>query len=109
MLRDLPVPFVFVSSKKLQDGLQKASNRNPNQESFTTICNHLLVRALLKAGSVSFIPQKVPIVDSTPTMIVGLIVKEFNQFSIVASLKQEFDSFYSNSAAIRKSSINRKK
>ena len=100
LLTNLPVPFVFVSGKKLQDSLQK-SGRHHLSESFLMLTNQVLYRALLKSGSVSFIPQKVPIIDLTPTMVVGIVLKG-KQFAIVASLKKELDCFYSNSAQIKK-------
>jgi hypothetical protein len=65
------------------------------------LANKVLYRSLIKAGSVVFIPQKTPVVEHTPTMVVGIALHSFKQFSIVASLKKEFDSFYSNSAAIK--------
>ena len=42
-----------------------------------------------------------PIVDINPTMVIGLVLNGFKQFSIVASLTKEFDSFYANSAIIK--------
>ena len=73
-------------------------------ERFGTLANHTLYRSLLRAGSLVFIPQKTPIVELTPTMIVGIVMHGYKQFSIVATLKKEFDSFYSNSAAIKQDS-----
>ena len=34
-------------------------------------------------------------------MVIGIVLNGFRQFSIVASLKKEFDSFYANSATIK--------
>lgn len=65
----------------------------------------VLFRALLKAGSVSFIPQNTPILEQAPTMIVGIVLHGYRQFSIVASLRKEMESFYSNSASITKTGL----
>lgn len=48
-----------------------------------------------------FIPQKTPIVELTPTMVIGIVLHGYKQYSIVASLKKELDSFYANSAQIK--------
>lgn len=101
----LPVPFVFVSAKKLMDGINRGHGRHVvENEKFTTLAHQVLYRSLLKAGSLVFIPQKTPIVELTPTMIIGIVLQGNKQFSIVASLKKEFDSFYSNSGAIKQES-----
>jgi hypothetical protein len=60
---------------------------------------------MIKAGSVVFIPQKTPIVELTPTMVIGIVLQGYKQYSIVASLKKEFDSFYSNSAQIKQDTL----
>jgi hypothetical protein len=42
-------------------------------------------------------------------MVVGIVLHGFHQFSIVASLKKEFDSFYSNSSSVKASLLGPKK
>jgi len=79
-------------------------------EKLKTLSNQVLYRALLRAGSVSFIPERIPILEMAPTMVVGIALHGYRQFSIVASLKKELDSFYSNSGNItRPSHLNPKK
>jgi hypothetical protein len=54
---------------------------------------------------VVFIPQKTPIVELTPSMVIGIVLQGYKQYSIVASLTKEFNSFYSNSAQIKQDTL----
>lgn len=38
-------------------------------------------------------------------MVIGIVLQGYKQYSIVASLKKEFDSFYSNSAQIKQDTL----
>ena len=48
----------------------------------------------MQSGAVGFIPYELPIVQETPTLIVGLKVEE-HAFSLIASLNKEVNSFFS--------------
>ena len=60
--------------------------------------SRLLYATLVQAGSVGFIPYELPIVQETPTMVVGVKV-ETQVFSLVASMNKEMSSYFAECLA----------
>lgn len=58
----------------------------------------LLFATLVQAGSAGFVPYDLPLVQESPTMIVGLTVLD-EAFAFVASLNKEMTAFFSESHA----------
>jgi hypothetical protein len=56
MASSLQMPYLAVKSRKLESFGRSST-------AFKTLSNKILFRALLKVGSVCFVPQKLPVVD----------------------------------------------
>ena len=60
----LPVHSVFVEASEMKLRLKK-------HELFIQKCSNLLYKALIRSGSIPFVPKDLPLME-IPTMIIGL-------------------------------------
>ena len=69
--------------------------RLKKHELFIQKCSRLLFKALVRSGSIPFVPKDFPLME-VPTMIIGLKIWKDFSFALVATLNKELSQVYSN-------------
>ena len=69
--------------------------RLKKHELFIQKCSNLLYKALIRSGSIPFVPKDLPLME-IPTMIIGLRQWKDDSFALVATLNKELSQVYSS-------------